>query len=649
MTAIAGIIRLDGAQVDRATIERMQNQLTPYGRDAQHIWQHQGVGLLRTMLRITPEDSLDQQPLHHTASQTVLLFDGRLDNREELSRELGITAQEVALMADSDLALQACLRWDTAAVDHLLGDFGLACWQPQRKRLWLARDPLGHRPLFWHRQPKFFAFATMPKALFAVPGVPRELCEERLHDFICLLPMVGPESFFKDVYRVEPGQLLVLQGDQVTTHRYHRFDPEREIHLPSDDDYVEAFREHLDRAVARQLRSSGPVASHLSSGFDSSTVTAVAARLLGEQGKGLLAYTAVPREGFDGPVAKGRHADEGPGARALAARFDNIEHILMRPDGTSPLSGLQAKVEAMDRAQLNPCNSVWGDAINLDAANRGAKVLLTGQMGNMTISYTGEQYLPALLGRGQWAAWWKEASALKRANPKRRWRGLLAQSIGPYLPAAVWIELGKYRGQGSKLTDYTAINPAFMSRMQSDKRAQSTGWDLSYRPWANGRRMRIAALNRMDNAEHLSAANTMGIEIRDPTSDLRLVDFCLSVPDQQYLGKGQTRWLLHRLMSDVLPPEILYPRTKGLQAADWYEAAETDLSQMRTELQRMKDHDGITNYLDIEALLHSLDEWPASGWAAPNTVERYRLQLMRGLAIGSFISYIDYRNDSTSQ
>ncbi len=645
MTAIAGLIRLDGAPVDRATLERMQNQLTAYGRDAQHIWQHQSVGFLRTLLRITPEDSLDQQPLHHTASQTVLLFDGRLDNREELSRELGLTAHEVALMADSDLVLQACLRWDTAAVDHLLGDFALACWQPQRNRLWLARDPLGHRPLFWHRQPKFFAFATVPKALFAVPGVPRELCEERLHDFICLLPMVGPESFFKDVFRIEPGQLLILQDDQVTTHRYHRFDPEREIHLPSDDDYLEAFKEHLDRAVARQLRSSGPIASHLSSGFDSSTVTAVAARLLGEQGKGLLAYTAVPREGFDGPVGKGRHADEGPGASALAERFTNIEHILMRTAGTSPLDGLQTNTHSMDRAPLNPCNHVWGDAIQGDASRRGAKVLLTGQMGNMTISYTGEPYLPALLGRGQWAKWWQEAAAFKRLHPQRRWRGLLVQSIGPYLPPPLWIALNKFRDTGRKLTDYTAIHPEFMARMQSATRAQNTSWDLSYRPWANGRKMRIAVLTRQDNGEVSAAANALGLERRDPTSDLRLLEFCLSVPDHQYLRKGQTRWLLQRSMANVLPPEILLARTKGLQAADWYEGAEADLPQIRAELQRMKAHAGVSSYLDIDALLQSLDEWPDHGWANQSKIQSYRLKLLRGLAVGTFIRYVDQRND----
>jgi asparagine synthetase B (glutamine-hydrolysing) len=171
MTAIAGLIRFDKAPIDRATLERMVNLLQPYGRDAQHTRFEPHAAFLRTLLRITPEDSLDHQPLWHAERRTLCLFDGRLDNREELAQALGIAPAELRLMADSAVALHACLRWDTECVDRLLGDFALAYWQPQARRLWLARDPLGTRPLYWHRNAAGFAFATLPKALFAIPGV----------------------------------------------------------------------------------------------------------------------------------------------------------------------------------------------------------------------------------------------------------------------------------------------------------------------------------------------------------------------------------------------------------------------------------------------------------------------------------------------
>ena len=637
MTAIAGLIRFDNAPIDRAILERMVNLLQPYGRDAQHTRCEPRAAFLRTLLRITPEDRLDHQPLWHAESRTLCLFDGRLDNREELAQALGIAPAELHLMADSAVALHACLRWDAECVDRLLGDFALACWQPQARRLWLARDPLGTRPLYWHRNADGFAFATMPKALFAIPGVEKAICEERLHDYLCLLPMIGPESFFKDIYRVEPGQILVLDGVRVSTHRYHRWDPDRELQLPSDDEYLEAFREQVERSVACRLRSSGLVASHLSSGFDSSTVTALAARQLAAENMPLIAYTSVPREGFTGPNLKGRHGDEGLGARALAARLPNIEHHLIRTSGTTPLDRLDEDVQNLDRPPLNPCNQIWVQAIKAAAIRRGAKVLLSAQHGNMTISYTGQAYLPWLLRRRQWSAWWHEVRGLKRRQPAQRWRGLVLQSVGPFLPPALWGLIERLRAERRwVITDYTAIHPDFMRRMGHGARVRATGWDLSYRPWADGRRMRIAVLDHLDNGDYRVADNTVGLEVRDPTADRRLIEFCLAVPDRQYLRDGQTRWLLHRLMGAILPPEILQAKTKGYQAADWHEGVAAALPRIRAELASQQTK-GVGQYLDLPSLERSLEDWPTTGWERGSNERRYRQKLMRGLAVGVFV------------
>jgi asparagine synthase (glutamine-hydrolysing) len=135
VTAIAGIVQLDSRLPDRAAVERMAALLTPHGPDAQnHVLLPTGA-LLRTLCRIVPEDSLDAQPMHHGASGAYAVFDGRLDNREELGLALGIADPEARLMADSALALRACLRWGSDSPAHLLGDFALACWYPRERRL----------------------------------------------------------------------------------------------------------------------------------------------------------------------------------------------------------------------------------------------------------------------------------------------------------------------------------------------------------------------------------------------------------------------------------------------------------------------------------------------------------------------------------
>lgn len=646
MSAIAGLIHLDASAVDRDTLQRMQALLTPYGRDAQHSWHLQNAGLTRTLLRTTPEDSLDQQPVWQGAEKLALVFDGRIDNRDELCEKLGINPEQATLMADSELVYHACLRWETETPKHLLGDFAFACWQPQRQRLWLARDPLGMRPLYWYQRDDLVAFATMPKALFAIPGLTKIISEEQLHDYICLIPMLGSETFYKDVYRIEAGQVVAFENGEMKAHYYHRFDPERELQLESDEAYVVALREQFEQAVNRRLRSNGPIGAELSSGLDSSTVTATAAKLLSEFKQPLTAYTAVPREGFNDPVLKGRHADESIGAKALVQRFENIEHVLIRSGDETPLDQLQEVVEMLDRAPLNACNMSWWIAIRRDAAQRGIKVLLTGTMGNFSISYDGYPYLAWLVRKGRWFTLYNVYKDLKLNQHNLRWRNMLRPCLAPLLPNFIWRLREAACGRALGLKKYSAINPDWSQKLDTHQRAKQADFDPSFQPAWQGRQQRIQALNKMENGDYSALANTYGVEVRDPTADLRLIEFCLAVPESQYLGGGHFKWLLRRMMKDVLPPEILDIKTRGLQSADWHEQVDRAVPQIRAELEKLKAHGSASRYLDIQSLEKALDDWPPQEAINSKEAElRYRTRMLRGLSVGRFIRYADEQNE----
>lgn len=644
MTAIAGIVRHDQGMVDKGVLERMLNVLSPYGMDARHCRSMGSAGFVRTLLRSTPEDALDHQPCVDANSGWALVFDGRIDNREELAAALGLDPEQLRKMADAELALHAWARWESAGLPRLLGDFAMAAWHARSRRLVLSRDYLGTRPLFWYQGDGFLAFASLPKALFAIPGVPRELSEEGLHDFLSLVPMLDGKTLYRGIHRVMPGQCLIVEDSRTRIETWYSFDNKRELRLPTDDDYVEAFTERLERAVARRLRAIGPIAAELSSGFDSSTIAAVAAAQLANRGQSLLAYTSVPREGFADRTRAGTHADEGPGARAVAARYPNIEHVLVRSDGTSPMQGLDFAIETLDRPMLNACNGVWVDRIRSLASARGVRVMLNGGVGNMSISYDGRSLLPALFGRGRWMRWQHEARALQRTHPGLRWRQMLAHSLAAWTPQALWSQWKNWRGGGWNLADYSAINPAFMAQMGTAARARRAGIDLTYRDVADGRSTRIRALQLIDIGEYSLGANHMGLEPRDPTSDRELVEYCLAVPESQYLRDGKTRWLLRRAMADRLPAEILDCRSRGLQGADWYESVAGELPRIREELERLQAHPSAGRYLDLPALKASLDAWPSSGWHSAQLEKRYRLKLLRGLSAGAFVRYVENDN-----
>ena len=641
MSAIAGIVRFDGQALERNVLQRMSSILAPYGRDAQDTWQGAGAGLVRTLLRTTPEDQHDRQPV--VLGDCLVVLAGRLDNRDELIAQLALDPRLASRMADAELLAQACQRWDTQALERLEGSYAMACWQPQRRRLWLARDVMGGQPLFWHRQSGFLAFASLPKALFCVPGVPRSVDEQSVLEQLALLPMAG--CSFKDIQRVNPGEFVLVEGNQLSTHVHRRLGSGPQVRFKRDEDYVEALHEHLQRAVSACLRSSGPVASHLSSGFDSSTVTAYAARQLAHRGERLTAYTAAPREGFTGPVPRDRHGDESKVAAQLAGRFDNIDHVILRSSGQSPLESLEQEIDELDQSPVNPCNTLWMRAIERDAQARGCKVMLTGQMGNMSISYDGYPYMASLWRKGRWLQWWRELCAYRRTHPQWRKRGLVLRTVGASMPGWLWNQVvARREGRDRGLDHYTAVNLQQATAGWLQQRAAAKGWDLSYRPWHDGRAMRLAVLGRIDTGSALASANVRGLEMRDPTCDRRLVEFCLGVPDSQFLRDGQSRWLLRRLMAGVLPEEILEGRGKGYQFADWYEGLSADRERLREHLQRLRQHRRAAQLLDLPALEALLENWPEEGWADMATIRNYRLKLLRGVAMGNFIRYAEPDN-----
>ena len=617
---------------------RMETVLKPYGRDTSAIWNGGRVALLRTLLRVSPEDALDHQPIRHAESGLVMVFDGRIDNRDELCDQLEINGPRRLMLADSDVAFRAWLKWGEDCLPRLIGDFALACWSERESCLFLARDPLGARPLFWYADGRRVLFASLPTGLFSQPAVPREIDQDAMSHYLALLPLPEEASLYQGIHKVEPGTVVIAGLDKERRRVYFRFDPDKRIRLASTQEYIEGFRSVFDEAVKARLRSAGKVASMLSSGRDSSAVTATAARLLQKNGCELLAFTAVPQPDFCSAVPKGYHANEGPLAASVARRFGNVRHFLIESSSTSSLDRLDVAIEASDRPPLNTCNLGWMSAIQADAARRGAKVLLNGAFGNVTISHPGLSYLPWLLRHGRLVAWSREILAMKRGPQFRRvsLKWLMYASLAPFLPYRLFRTLTK--GLGHDL-DLAAHSPLSATMRQHFRRA-----DREIRqPSPDNRRETIASLRLMDSAEHAAASNLAGLERRDPTADRRLLEFCLGIPENLFLREGQTCWILKQALGDQLPREVLNPSTKGYQAADWASNL-GPREHYDTMLASLSAHPTASRLLDIDGLRAVLNDWPESGFDTVKHQTAFRYKLLRGMAAGSFIRYVENSN-----
>lgn len=625
MTALAGYWSHDAAAGPQTRCDRMLSSQQVYAPQAGISRSVGAVALGRRLHRLLPEDAFDDGPVVDARGR-VLVADIRIDNRAELARALGL--REAARMSDAAMLSEALLRWDEAALNRVVGDFAFAQWDGARGRLLLARDFLGQRPLHYHAGDGFFAFASMPRGLHALSEIPRAADRGAAAAFLAHIPETGEESFFEGIAKIAPGHFVSVTRAGATSHR-HWHPPSGTLRLPRADDYAQGLREHLDSAVAARLRgATGGVAAHLSGGLDSSAVTATAARLTSAR---VTAYTSVPREGFVIPPDTPGIADEGPLAAAVAALYPNIDHVRVSAGARSPLDALARNAFLYERPYLNLCNGVWVDAINDDVQARGLTVLLVGAAGNASFSYHGMHRLGEMVRHGALFGLLREAAMLLRGGTAAK--TIAAQAIGPFLPSAVWRAISAWRGRADDLTGYSAISADGAARLAA------RGVDFAYQPGANARAAQLSLLARVDVGNYNKGTlGGWGIDVRDPSADRRLVEFCLSVPADQYLADGVPRALARRAFADRLPPSVANERRKGWQGADWHEGLTAARTQLGEEIAHIARDPAAAALIDTARLQKMMNDWPAGGdWTREDVVERYRQALLRGVSAGHFM------------
>jgi asparagine synthase (glutamine-hydrolysing) len=638
MTALAGLWRFNGRPDAAEGCERILASQELYGPHAVAQWTAGDVALGRRLMRVLPEDAFDRQPFIGAGGRYVLVADIRLDNRNELTSALHIPSLQARSLCDTAVLLAAIERWEESCMDRILGDYAFALWDSARRCLLLARDPLGSRPLHYHRGNTFFAFASMPKGLHAIPEVLYAADEDHIADSIVLMPDFGTQSFFQGIERVEPGHIVTVTAARLSARRY--WQPRRQrVVMRGPEEYSEALCELLDQAVRCRLRGAGDkVGIMLSGGFDSGAVAATAARLLASSGGRVVAFTAVPRDGYEGPAPNNRLVDEGPYAAATAALYPNIEHVLIRSNDRSPLDGLDRAFFLFDRPSYDLCNSVWADCIHDAAHERKLKVVFHGTFGNYGLSYDGMELLPELLRAGRLLRLWREAWALV-ATGRRRWRGVLADTFGAWCPAIVWAFLDKIaHGSDFDVMSYTAIQPRRFKELNLRARAREFDLDFVYRPWKDGFSMRLWALRSIDPGNYYKGIlGGYHIDERDPTADARLLEFCLAVPSEQFLSNGIPRALAQRALVNRLPKLVLENPRRGYQAADWHERLTAIRGRVAIELDRLDACPAAAKALDLPRLRRLVGNWPAGGWERREVSFSYRYTLLRAIAAGHFL------------
>jgi len=650
MSAIYGLIHLDGQPAQESELEPMTRALLPFGPDGGGTWLRGGVALGQRLQCFTPEDLLERQPLVGAEGNCVLIADGRIDNRAEVARELGIAAAEAAQLPDSAFILRAWEKWGYDCPARLVGAFAFAVYDLRENVVFLARSGMGERAIYYHQTPRSFAFASAPKGLFALPFVPRAMDEEMFADYLVSAPPMPGRSFYAGIQSLPAGHsMLVREG--AAPREFWRPYSGKQTRFSSDAEYPEALAELLERVVADQSRSITPVGVSMSGGLDSASIAAVAARQHAVQGRRLATFTEVPRPGFDGTLIPGRYADETPYVQAIARQYDNLDLNLIRTDGRFYLDGIEEVFENADAPFRNASNRPYIEAIARASGAQGVRVLLVASYGNMTFSWSGSALLRGLAASGQWGRCWREAQKLAARMPGHSPLRLLFGEVAmPLLPDPLWRTIKRFRKPGNPafrtsrpwLID-SPIRPEFASACHVAERAEQSGHDFFGRPPADSRAVRtrlVSGHNLLADMFRWQRAS-FGVDKRDPAGDQRIVEFCLSLPEDQFRRDGQSRLLIRRAMQGRLPPEVLNSTRRGLQAADWLDRLRAAQPTVDLTLQRLEKSELARRALDLGRLRRLAADLNRAGSDAERQLWDYRVVLEQGLMAGCFLDWFE--------
>lgn len=576
-----------------------------------------------------------------------LLFaaDARLDNRDELGNDLGIAAATLRHTSDAEIVFRAISRWGDAGAAKILGAFAFALWDETAKRLTLGRDCLGQRALFYHVRGDIVQFATSLTALLALPGVPRDLDDIEIANFMVYNQNEPYRTLYRGIDRVPSRTIVTFDAKGLRPRQYWAPDPNVARHCISEQDYVEQARVLFDQAVASAARGLPRLAIAISGGLDSGAIAATAVRL--NLAEAITSYTSVPPDDFDAPIPKYNYLDDKSKVEALARMFPRLDVRYLCPAGQ--FAADMDWTRAFLRMGQPHSQSDWYEHILHTMTADGHRTVLFGIHGNHGMSWGGIYSLTELLRRGQLADFVREFFAVAREADYGVLRTLASEVFMPAAPLKLRRLVRRLQGRDPHdVYHLSALRKDFVVQAKLPSLWQTQSFD----PWG-GHRVRGGARQRIDRLfdRHQGARDRWallpelyGVEMRDPYKDRRLAEFLVAVPEPLFRKNGVRRSFARSVFADRLPPEILNERGIGAQDVTWFRTMTARRAEIARQIDSIEASPLASRLIDVPRLQRLMAEWPKDEHAAQARKGDYRLALERGAYIGSFIRWVEGGN-----
>lgn len=546
MCGLAGALLKNPQSVDIAELSRRAEAMAAIlhhrGPDGHGVWADSYVALAHTRLAIIDTSTAAGQPMHDVTNTVHIVFNGEIYNFLDLRAELKADGYQFQNRSDTEVLVNGYRRWGTDLFSKLVGMFAIAIWDSRRKRLVLARDRFGEKPLYYADRPDALVFGSEIKALLTWPGMPRRPDMAALYDYLTFGFTLGPGSAFAGIGRLQPAHFMICDaGKRPEVHRYWQLPmPGEGTSLGTTESLQHELIERLRHAVKSCLVSDVPLGAFLSGGVDSSAVVAM---MSSSHGAGIKTFSS----GF----GFGDY-DETRYATMVAERY-NTDHNVFTFD-----SGLLSSLGDLAWHYGEPFSD--SSALVTYALSRETRR-------SVTVALTGDGADETLLGYARYFAY----GDMRRSVPPRGARRL----EGLYLMPPVANDVGRIAADGYGF---------MLERFREGHKLAGSGiamlpylGNCSYErllPHYAGEVMPEELAARFDQATYLPddllikvdiAAMAHGLETRAPFLNHELAEWVAGIPPNRKIWDREGKALLKKALEPYLPHECMYRAKVGFR------------------------------------------------------------------------------------
>ncbi len=566
MCGIAGKLYFNqDSNIHSDELDLMLNEIKHRGPDDQGIETFGNVALGQRRLSIIDLSPAGHNPMSNADGTVWITFNGEIFNHTDYRPELEKKGYKFKSQTDTEVILYLYEEYGEECLQYLRGFFAFAIWDAPKKKLFIARDRVGKKPLKYYLTDTQLSFASELKAILADPSVPREVDEEAIHHYLTLEYVQHPQTGFKHIKKLPPAHYMVVQDGKVEIKRYWKLDYSKKLDLP-EEEWIERIQDKLSEATKLRLMSDVPLGAFLSGGVDSSAVVAIMAK-----------HTTGRVKTFTIGFNEASH-DESDYARMIAEKF-NTEHteFIVEPKSVELFPKLAWQYE---EPFADP--SAIPSYYLAELTRKHVTVALNGDGGDENFAgygrydyhLLGKRYekIPRWIRQGIIANSTSIASKLIKTTFFDR-ANRFAQSVAD-TPERRYYNYICYFTTEQKKEIYTE---EFWNKMK-DKETQDILAELaqhagnddyldktlytdfnSYLPNALMAKVDIATMAH-------------SLEGRSPLLDHELLELSAQIPSNLKIKNGEKKYILKKSLEGILPNEILY-RPKmgfGVPLVHWF-------------------------------------------------------------------------------